>query len=356
MKILLCTGIFPPDIGGPATYSKLLKDELPKRGFEVNVLSFGEVRKFPKIIRHIVYFFKVLKRGSGVDVVYAQDPVSVGLPSVLAAKILNKKFIIRVAGDFAWEQGVQRFGVKETIDDFQNKKYGLFVNFFKKIQKFVVDKADTVITPSIYFKNLVSGWCMDPKKVITIYNGIKLIDRSINTKKENMIVTAGRLVSWKGFDVLIELMKDLPEWSLSIVGDGPDHDKLRSLIEENGLSGRVFLKGSISREDLMDLLLRSKLFILNTSFESFSFQVVEAMFAGIPVITTNIGNLKEIIENNKEGILVEPNNKTQILNAIQKINSDENFRREIVVNAKKKSEFFSIEYTVENLINVLINL
>ena len=104
LKILICTGIYPPDIGGPATYSKLLFEELPKMGIETRVLSFGEVRHLPKILRHFVYFIKVLKMGRRADIIYAQDPVSVGLPAMLAAKILRKKFILKVVGDYAWEQ------------------------------------------------------------------------------------------------------------------------------------------------------------------------------------------------------------------------------------------------------------
>ena len=61
-KILIATGIFPPDIGGPATYSKLLLDELSNRGLAVKVVSFGAVRHLPKIIRHFVYFFKILRK------------------------------------------------------------------------------------------------------------------------------------------------------------------------------------------------------------------------------------------------------------------------------------------------------
>ena len=55
---------------------------------------------------------------------YALDPVSVGLPASLAALVLGKKFILRVAGDYAWEQGRQRFGVTDELDEFQLKKYG----------------------------------------------------------------------------------------------------------------------------------------------------------------------------------------------------------------------------------------
>ncbi len=57
-----------------------------------------------KFLFDTLYFLKVLKRGLGVDVIYAQDPVSVGLPSVLAAQILNKKFLLKIVGDYAWEQ------------------------------------------------------------------------------------------------------------------------------------------------------------------------------------------------------------------------------------------------------------
>ncbi|NOY35824.1 MAG: glycosyltransferase family 4 protein, partial [bacterium] len=124
MRILICTGIYPPDIGGPATYSKLLFDELSKRGVEVEVLSFGDVRRLPKIIRHLVYFLKTLKRARGADIVFAQDPVSVGLPAAIAAKILQKRFILKVVGDYAWEQYNQRrvASLKFSIFNFQFSK------------------------------------------------------------------------------------------------------------------------------------------------------------------------------------------------------------------------------------------
>ncbi|MDQ5893447.1 MAG: hypothetical protein QG640_459, partial [Patescibacteria group bacterium] len=138
MKILISTGIYPPDIGGPATYSKLLFDELPKYGHEVSILSFGEVRHLPKVVRHLSYLFKLLNRAKSVDLIFAQDTVSVGLPALIASRILKKKFFVRVPGDYAWEQSVQRFGVKESIDDFQNKKYGLKVEFLRKLQKITV--------------------------------------------------------------------------------------------------------------------------------------------------------------------------------------------------------------------------
>ena len=121
MKVLITTGIYPPDIGGPAIYSKLLFDELPKRGFEVEVLVFKDVLKWPYIIRHIIYFLKILKKGRKVDIIFAQDPLGSGMPAAFAAKILRKKFILKIVGDRAWETGVQSFGLKIMLDEFSKK-------------------------------------------------------------------------------------------------------------------------------------------------------------------------------------------------------------------------------------------
>ena len=161
---------------------------------------------------------------------------------------------------------------------------------------------------------------------------------------------------WKGFDVLIEIMKDLPEWKLVIVGDGPEYDNLKLKIENLKLEDRVQLAGSIPRAELLKYLNEAEIFVLNTAFESFSFQVVEAMAAGVPVITTNIGNLQEIIKDKKEGILVAPNDRSAILSAINKISSDEKFKDQIIANAKEKAEEFSISKTADNLSKLLWSL
>jgi len=92
MKILVATGLYPPEGGGPSTYAKALFDELPKQGVSVEVLPFSRVRKYPPVIRHMVYFFLCLKLSKEVSVIYAMDPVSVGLPASLAALFSGKKF------------------------------------------------------------------------------------------------------------------------------------------------------------------------------------------------------------------------------------------------------------------------
>jgi glycosyltransferase involved in cell wall biosynthesis len=368
MKILIASGIYPPDIGGPATYSKLLKDKLPERGIQVDVLTFGEVRHLPKIIRHIAFFIKVISRSWSCDLIFAQDPVSVGLPSYLASFVMRKKFFIRVAGDYAWEQSTQRYGVKDSIDDFQNRSYGFKVSLLRAIQRFVVGRADTVFTPSIYFRNLVSAWNKNQKRVFHIYNGIDLqpITEGKNQARESLLipndaitlVSIGRLVPWKGFFGVIDVLEDLlltsSKYRLYIIGSGPDKEKLQEYISKKNLDGNIFLTGSVPREKVFSFLVASDIFVLNTFFESFSFQIVEAMHVGTPVISTNIGNISEIVENNKEGILVTPDDKLALTESILKILNNEQLRSKLVNSAKLKSKIFSIDNTLDNLCNFLV--
>jgi len=357
MKILVTTGIYPPEIGGPATYTALLEKEMPKHGIEVSVLPFRTVRNLPKIIRHIAFFFKVLLSGRKVDILYTQDPVSVGFPTMVAAKILRKPFLIRVAGDYAWEQAAGRFGVKDSIDDFQNKRYSWQIELLRKIQRATVRNADCAITPSKYFRNLVASWNKNKDNVVTIYNGINFNDVSPNdgSFESKTMISAGRLVPWKGFDTLIETMNDLPDWKLFIAGNGPDKERLRKVISDQNLANRVFLLGDMIRADLIQKMQACQLFILNTSFESFSFQIVEAMFAGTPVISTNIGNISEIVDNGENGLLIQPNNKAEILEAIQKL-SDTSVRSKMVDNAKEKAKTFSIEKTIKETSDIIFSL
>src|SRR3989338_4633570 len=120
-KIVIATPLYPPESGGPATYAKVLEQELPKHGFEVTLVKFSDVRK--RWFRHLRYFRLMLKAARGADLVYALDAVSVGFPAMLAAKGRRKRFVVKVVGDFAWEQGSQRFQKVGSLDEFVRRRY-----------------------------------------------------------------------------------------------------------------------------------------------------------------------------------------------------------------------------------------
>ena len=342
-RVLISTGIFPPDVGGPATYSKILLDELPKENFGVRVLNFGLVRQLPKIIRHLVYFFKVLAMGKNADVIFAQDPVSVGLPAALAARILCKKFILKVVGDYAWEQGVQRFGVREILDDFLKNKYRWEVELLRKIQKFVANRADKIIVPSEYLKKVVAAWGIKQGKIRVVYNSFDALEIKISkadARKQlgisgKILVSAGRDVPWKGFQALRDLM---PEISKQI----PD--------------AKLFILSNEPKEKLLLYLRAADVFVLNTAYEGFSHLILEAMAMGAPVVTTDAGGNPELIEDGKSGFLVKFNDKNVLKSKILEILKNPALAQKLSENAKKKASEFSKERMINDTIKIMENL
>ena len=379
INILICTGIYPPDGGGPATYSKLLFDELPKRGVGVKVLSFGAVRHLPKVVRHFVYFFKALKMGKKADIIYAQDPVSVGLPAMLAAKVLRKKFALKVVGDYAWEQFQQKNQKSKiknqkfiTLEDFQDKKFDFKTELRRKIQRHVAKNAEKIVVPSNYLKNIVLKWGIDEDKIKVIYNAfdapvLKETKEELRKKLDlsgTILISAGRLVPWKGFDKLIEIMpeisKEIPDAKLYIIGSGPEEKNLKSQISnlsagEAGLKIKenVFLIGQVSHDKALEFLKAGDIFVLNTGYEGFSHFLLEAMAMEIPIITTKVGGNVELIDDGKNGFLVEYNNKEELKKTIIELAKNKALGYELTKMAKIKVAEFGKERMLEETIKIL---
>ncbi len=351
MKLLIATGLYAPEIGGPATYTKLLEEKLPAARYKVSVLPFSGSRRFPRGVRHFHYTFQLLKRAWPVDVVYAQDTVSVGLPALLVTKLLRKTFVIRVPGDYAWEQSVQRFGVTDTIDEFQLRIQPWRVRVLQSIQQLVVRNASLVITPSKYFQKLVGGWGVTPSKNITIYNGVDLniMPSHIDQVTKKTIVTAGRLVEWKGIGGLLLLMQTLPNWQLVIVGDGPDRRKLEAKAKQLNVTEQVLFTGSIPRDEVFGWCVAADVFVLNTHFESFSYQVVEAMHSGTPVVVTNVGSLPELLTSGVEGVLFIPDDITTLRACVLSVLTDPALWSKRTKAAQKKVTDFTIEKCMQRL-------
>lgn len=365
MKILITTGV--SSIGGPATYSKLLAKHLPSRGLGVLILSFESVKNLPKIISHLVFFIKILFYLSRYDLVLAQDPVSVGLPSWLAARILRKKIILRLAGDYALEQAVQRFGVLDNMDDFQNKRYGFRVEFLRKIQVFILNRVDLVIVPSFYFARVMTKWLKDKNKIQVIYNGIEMPEKKLTKNQARLllniqsddfvVVSAGILIKSKGFEMTIEAFNDIlkinDKFRLFIIGEGPEHKFLLNKVEALDLRDKVVFSGQLKRADLLLYLQAADIFVLNTAFESFSFQVLEALSYGLPVITSNVCSLPELITDQQSGFLINYNDKAALVENILNLIRDSEFRENIGKQASLKAESFSVEKTIDNLLKLL---
>ena len=348
-KFVLATPLFPPDSGGPATDAVLLQTELPKYGIETVVCTFGSVRHLPSGIRHIWYAIKLFKLVKGTDGIIAFDTFSVCVPASIVSRFTGKPLIVRVPGDFVWEQARQRFGVSDTIEVFQSKRYGFRVEFLRALQKYAARSAALLVVPSDFFGRIVSHWGVQTKRVKRIYLGLDFTEKAVMPTKipdGNILFSLGRFVPWKGFSMLIELMPQLPGWHLVLAGDGPLRTELEAQAHTLGVAERVTLTGVIPHSEALGWFRSADAFALNTSFESFSFQILEAMESGVPVITTPVGSIPELVTNGVEGVLCAPNDKQALLETILSVKREpENWQKRTKA-AQQKAQNFSIETSV----------
>ncbi len=370
-SVLIATGLYPPDIGGPATYSKLLDEELPRYGIAPIVVSFGSVRRFPKLFRHIAYFMHLIAKSETIQVIYAQDPVSVGLPALCAASVLGKQFIVKIVGDYAWEQFQSRIVKRRTRnarfitpEEFQVEKFDVMTETQRFVERFVARKADAIVVPSNYLKSIVMRWGVPEEKITVIYNAFSLssveYSRVEARRRFNVtgtvLLSAGRLVPWKGFATLIEcvaeLKKDIPDIKLYIAGSGPEREALKLQIAHSKMQNDVFLIGQLAHDELLEYVCVADMFVLNTGYEGFSHQLLEVMALGTPIITTAVGGNTELVENLKTGFLVSYNDKTEIKNAIMQLAKDGALSTRLSAGGAEKAKAFTKEKMLKELIQL----
>lgn len=383
MKTLFATGIFVPDIGGPASYSRLVASELSKI-VDTEIVTYSDVReysddkflnfkvhrvwrKWPWFARHILYFAKVFFRSKHFDVLFALNTLNAGISCYIASRVFQKKFYIRIVGDYAWQVAQEKEKTYLGIDEFQKSGKKGKIKRLYDLQAWICGKADKVLVPSEYFKDVVCGWGISERKIKVIYNGVDF--RPARVEKEearkeigisgNIILSVGRLVPWKGFRMLIKIMPRIIKTDqfarLVIVGDGPDRNMLEMMVKNLGLEKKVYLVGSKSKEELAVYLAACDMFVLNTGYEGFSHQILEAMLTETPIITTNIGGNKEIMRHGENGLVVDYNDEEGLLAAIKIFREKPEVVKKIMLSAKKTVACFSSEKMIEETINFLMN-
>lgn len=379
-SILIATGIFPPDIGGPATYAYYLADRLVKDGWSVSVVTYSDLfkndqalpfklttvwRGWPRGIRHLIFLFKLFIGAKSVKTIYALNGVSVGLPARLIAAIRRKKLVARIVGDSAWEYAANNKETSMLMADYQNEKKSSKAESLHRNQVATCNKADSVIVPSKFLADVVAGWGVNSNKIKVIYNGVEAFNIS-QTKEEarkklgipgSIILSYGRLVPWKGFRMLIKIMPKILEINqfmrLVIVGDGPEYKSLKTIVSNMGLDRKVYIVGRKSRKEMEDYMSAADMFVLNTGYEGFSHQILEAMSAGVPVITTPVGGNKEIMRQGENGLIVKYNDEFNLIEAIRTIHNNSDIREEFIKNGKESVAEYSFERMYSETVSVL---
>ncbi len=365
MKVLIATGLYPPDIGGPATYTKFLERHFPRHGIAFAVAAFSAVRKYPRLIRHLIYIVVLMKKARSMDVIYALDTVSVGVPALLVSRLMRKKLYLRVPGDYAWEQGQQRFGITRTLDEYlKDPVRPVGVRVLAWLQTRVARSATRVIVPSDYMKGVVEAWGVIPQNITRIYSALNPI--SVPATKETLrtqfaytgfvVTTAARLTPWKGIDALIEAVCTLHtegvDISLDVIGDGTERAHLSTLIQEKNADSYIHLRGMLGKQELAERIKASDVFVLNTSYEGLSHQLIEVMDIGTPIITTSVGGNGELITHEEEGILIAYNDTRALVEELNTIRTNASLGARLVHTAQKKVSRFREDTIIPEIISL----
>jgi glycosyltransferase involved in cell wall biosynthesis len=176
-------------------------------------------------------------------------------------------------------------------------------------------------------------------------------------KDEFVITSAGRLVPWKGFRTLIHIVATLRDRGmpirLEILGDGVCRKELEDCVHEYSLEKHVYFRGILSRDKMAQYIKASDVFVLNTSYEGLSHQLLEVMSLGVPIITTDVGGNLELIEDGVTGCLVPYNDTQAFIEAIEKLRIAPEKANRYVEMAKIRIRVFHEDVVIQNFINCI---
>ena len=186
-------------------------------------------------------------------------------------------------------------------------------------------------------------------------NPVNIIQKT-NDKEINLIVSVGRLSLEKGHKYLIKAFSMLKnkEWKLALIGDGSERKNLEKMVSNLGLSDRVFFYGPLT--DFSKYLTQAKIFVLPSLKEGFPNSLIEAMAIGKATISSDFfDGENEIIENEKNGILVSPGNVNELFLAMEQLINDNRLRLRIGKEATKISEKLEFSKIAKQYLNLILN-
>lgn len=386
-RLLIAAEIFPPAIGGPATYAATLARELPARGWRVAVVCYSDhaagtftakiisvSKRGGAVARYGRYFLALWKAAKDFPIIYAQGPVSSGLPAMVVAKLRRKKLVVKVTGDYAWEQAFRAGATAVFIEEYQRQVARGKYRVLRSIERLVCQQADRVVTPSIFLKKIVLGWGVTAKKLFVIYNApaFPAIEGSQEQLRARfhipadcvLAVSVGRPVPWKGFGALgravAELLAD--GRNIRLVCLGISGEQLRQMMMAAGAPPfpmddvRIVGIGAVDKLEVLAWLHAADCFVLNTAYEGLSHIILEAMYAGVPVITTDVGGNCELVRPGETGVFVPYNDVAEIKQALAALTDKRDCYAPLAVAAVRVPQRFSMEAMLRSIEQLLVNV
>jgi glycosyltransferase involved in cell wall biosynthesis len=363
VKVLVISGIWPPDVGGPATHAPEVAEALAARGHQIEVvttaLSAPEQRAYPVRyvsrslppgVRHAAVAALVARRSRWADVVYATSMI--GRTSLAA----RAPFVVKVAGDPAYERSLRRGLYSGSLEGFQTAELRPQAAVLRRWRTLTTLRAAHLLCPSEFLRGIVISWGVPPERVSVLPNATPSLPnlpprdelRSSFDVDGPFLAFAGRLTRAKALDVLSDAVERVEGITLLAAGDGEERASLRG--------ERIRLLGALPRTRVLELLAAADAAVLSSSWENFPHVLVEALSVGTPVIATRVGGVPEIVEDGVNGLLVPPGDPDALADAIRRFLADDALRERLRAAARSSVVRFAPEEVFDTLEEVLVRV
>ena len=370
LRVFIITGIFPPDIGGPATYVPHIAAALAERGHTISVLTLSDrldhddsqysfrvvrlPRRLSKAWRWLRTVSEITRLGHDADVLFVNG---LAIEAVLANLWLGKPMVQKVVGDLAWEWATNRDWVQDSFEEFQKQRYGLKVESLKALRAWWTRRASRVIVPSRYLAGWVMRWGVPREKIAVIYNAVEPFDgvqpATAPLRTPLKAVTVGRLVPLKGVDRVITALVSCPDIGLVIVGDGSERMRLESLVNTLDVADRVYFAGQASQAKTLRLMVACDFLVLNSTHEGLPHVILEAMSLGLPVVATAVGGTPEVVCDGGNGRLIAPADNDALVRVLSQLVSSPGERQRLARGAQQTVTQFGFRDLLEGTEAVL---
>lgn len=324
--------LFKTDIVAPVSYVPLLKNNIPPFVEKFDYLKVLHPQYFglPSLLwplRWITYYIMCFRfwknKKPDCDIMHVEWIY----PDAYAAARYAKKYSIKFVGVVHGNEAIEYYGKKS-----HKKKY---INAFKLLDKIIVVSNDLK-------HKLVNEYHVDKNKISVILNGVDLnkfpvIDQKkarfkLGLTSDKIIgVCVARLSEEKNLDILLKSVSLVADSKLTIyiVGDGPLKNRLEALVVSLELKGSVKFVGPVPHDQIYWWLNASDFFCLPSQREGCPVVIHEALACGVPVISTTVGAIPDLIKDDRFGFLCEPDSVSEFT-AIMKKAMSQNWDKEII--------------------------
>ncbi len=313
-ELAVISSIYPPDSGGPATFTSSFSSFLHEKGIRTRVLSYcdghskrlkspsGAIRLISRninpVLRLLLMVFEIYKIAAKKIPVISNGCF---IELALSTFIIPINFTVKIPGDIVWERASSAGLVSCSVHEFQSMKLPLKYKILRWLFTLSLKRSRLVIVPAPYLVELVSAWGIEKNKVILIYNGVDIETfKPLGLPKKYDVISVSRLVPVKNIEQTLRCCARL-NLKLLVVGDGPLLVELKNLAAKLGSDVTFF--GSADQSQLPVLYNESRIMVLNSSIEATSYSLLEARACGLPTIANTGTGATEIISNEIDGIL-----------------------------------------------------